>query len=201
MDAAGVFELAPPVSPSGAWTESELFTYHGPPEDSGPPQYGLVAGPKGSLYGATFHGGTYDQGAVVELKRPAPGGSWTTSVIYSFHGDGDGTNPEGGLVVDSKGTIYGSTNSGGLYGCGTVFQLKRVHGAWREKIIYSLDSGAGNPQEANPFGNLILGENGTLYGQGGFGIFQLTPPQRLAAPGLHSPCIKAPFPCSASGSL
>jgi len=148
---------------------------------------GVTAGPNGVLYGIT--GGGYDTsgafGYVFELQPPVPGsgGAWTETVLHTFTGqNGDGSNfvsfpiP----VVTTDRTIYGTTNSGGANGYGTVFELQpplEDGGAWTETILYSF------PASLNPFSesNVIL-VNGVLYGVWGGGaygageVFKLEPP-------------------------
>lgn len=167
-----LFELTPPSSPGGAWTETSVYDFRGPPSDGGLPMGDLAIGQNGSLYGATQNGGTYNLGTVFELTPPAsPGGMWTLNVLYSFHGDGDGINPGGGVVIGANGIIYGTTLSGGALGFGCVFGLELVSGVWEEKVLASMDSGLGNPM------GLALGHNGVLYGQTRYsGIFKASPP-------------------------
>src|ERR1019366_7175442 len=134
----------------GAWTETEVYSFQGPPSDGGFPVGGLAIGKNGSLYGTTQLGGTYDQGTVYELTPPASvGGVWTLTVLYSFHGDGDGIYPGAGVIVAANGVIYGTTTQGGALGLGTVFGLKLVAGAWKEKVLSSLTVGVSDP---NGFG-------------------------------------------------
>jgi uncharacterized repeat protein (TIGR03803 family) len=86
----------------------------------------LIADKKGNLYGTVTAGGTDNDGAIFEL---APDG--TEKVLYSFAGGSDGDYPAGGLLMDKKGDLYGTTsNGGGGYdncsaGCGTAYKLSR----------------------------------------------------------------------------
>jgi hypothetical protein len=148
---------------------------------------------KGNLYGATqfgggkgntcneFYGGNC--GTVFELSPPKQkGGPWTEKVLYSFRGvangqqSGDGANPNGGLVLDSQGVIYGTTYFGGNNqkgtceggvggtGCGTVFALRppsKKGGAWTEKLLHLFNGQDGsNP----PAGAVFGGNDKYLYG-------------------------------------
>jgi hypothetical protein len=103
---------------------------------------------------------------------------------------GDGANPNGGLVLDSKGNVYGTTNIGGyqggqcgMAGCGAAFELKsptKAGGAWTEKVIYRFDVQDG----ASPAAGVVFGVNGDLYGtafaggiSGNGAVFDLVPPE------------------------
>jgi len=88
----------------------------------------------GNLYGTQTTGGDYNYGAIFEI--PCSGGSCSTpNTLYSFMGGSDGAYPQGGLVVDGNGNLYGTTYSGGqancvfdssgkknILGCGVVFE-------------------------------------------------------------------------------
>jgi uncharacterized repeat protein (TIGR03803 family) len=47
----------------------------------------------------------------------------TQRVLHHFGHGFDGSSPNGGLIFDSVGNIYGTTSEGGLDGSGTVFEL------------------------------------------------------------------------------
>src|SRR5579862_1954433 len=74
--------------------------------------------------------------------------------IYSFSGAPDGAIPYAGLV-DVKGTLYGTTSTGGLGG-GVIFKITP---SGVEKVLYSFKTGEPN----SPIAPLIL-VNGALYG-------------------------------------
>src|SRR5208282_4101595 len=82
-----------------------------------------------------------------------------------------GASPQGGLIMDSAGNLYGTTLNGGSnycseIGCGTVFRLSSNGGA--EAIIHRF-TGYTNGDGSNPSGALIMDDAGHLYGttQGG----------------------------------
>jgi uncharacterized repeat protein (TIGR03803 family) len=82
-------------------------------------------------------------------------------VIYSFTGGKDGGDPATQLSFDSSGKAYGTTVTGGGFGCGTVFQLTPSGGDWQLSTLYSFtcfDDGK------NPYGGVILDASGNLYG-------------------------------------
>jgi uncharacterized repeat protein (TIGR03803 family) len=136
-------------------------------------QGGLIADSSGALYGTTTFGGSASGGDVFKLAPPAaPGASWTESVLHSFTGGNDGEIPDGSLVFDSHGNLYGTTQLGGLEGQGVIFQLVppvEAGGDWTEHILYSSYYGE---FEAG----LNIDASGTLYGSTLYDIFQLVPP-------------------------
>jgi uncharacterized repeat protein (TIGR03803 family) len=193
LGCGAVFELSPPAQKGGAWTEKILYSF--PNSKRGYVPWGnLVFDKSGNLYGSTIYGGdrgtTCDLfyggqcGVVFELSPPkTKGGKWTEKVLHSFKGVapgaqfGDGANPNGGLVLDSNGAVYGATYSGGNnncnyedeVGCGTAFELmppSTKGGAWTEKQLHVFTAGGDG---ASPNGGLILAANGALYGTGGGG--------------------------------
>jgi uncharacterized repeat protein (TIGR03803 family) len=103
------------------------------------------------------------------------------SVLHNFNSNGtDGAYPQAGLVIDTVGNLYGTTNNGGTSGFGTVFELTpAADGSWTEKVLHSFGSGADG---ANPQAGLIFDAAGNLYGttyEGGTNLygtaFELTP--------------------------
>jgi uncharacterized repeat protein (TIGR03803 family) len=73
---------------------------------------------KGNLYGTTLKGGSASGGTVFEVDA-----SGKESVLHQFTDVPDGMTPFGGLIIDKKGTLYGTTEHGGDLGFGTVFKL------------------------------------------------------------------------------
>src|ERR1700722_14876708 len=89
------------------------------------------------------------------------------SSLYSFGShSADGANPVGGLVLDPRGNLYGTTYYGGAnsctgLGCGTVFKITTKH---KEKVLYSFCSQANCADGQYPSAGLVLGKRGKLYG-------------------------------------
>jgi uncharacterized repeat protein (TIGR03803 family) len=102
-----------------------LFSFGGG-SDGGYPDAGLIADAKGNLYGTTEFGGADCDGTgngCGTVFKLTPKGKET--VLYSFDGSG-GANPRGGLIVDAKGNLYGTTYVGGAHNRGTVFELEKL---------------------------------------------------------------------------
>jgi hypothetical protein len=187
-----VYELSPPKSRGGQWTYTVLYNFKSG-KDGYLPGGNLVFDSAGNLYGATEFGGgkgtTCDPdyqycGTVFELSPPkTKGGKWTEKVLHSFAGGTDGANPNGGLVLDSKGAIYGTTYIGGYncphnsgQGCGTVFELTpptMKGGTWTENILHRFEI---SKNEANPAAGMTFGGGGYLYGTTVGTVFRLAPP-------------------------
>jgi hypothetical protein len=194
-----VYELSPPQQKDGAWTETILYSF--PTAKQGYlPNGDLVFDRAGNLYGATEFGGgkgtscdPYYQycGAVFELSPPkTKGGKWTEKVLHAFASGTDGANPNGGLVLDSKGAVYGTTFGGGTEGgecgsggCGTAFELKpptKKGGTWTEKQLHVFSVVSDG---ANPDAGVVFGKDGNLFGtayaggtNGDGAVFELVSP-------------------------
>ncbi len=76
----------------------------------------------GSLYGTTPCGGAPEKGNVFKLSKS--GNGWQYSSLYEFTGGADGGDPLGSVAIDTDGTLYGTTNIGGSFGCGVVWMIK-----------------------------------------------------------------------------
>lgn len=117
---AGVFfRLAPGAD--GSWAYQVLHDFDGP-RDGGNPIGQMVSDASGNLYGAA-NLGSYGYGTVFKLT-PKSDGSWRFSLLHDFTGS-DGVYPLG-LVRDSAGHLFGTTNMGGTYGNGVVYELTPV---------------------------------------------------------------------------
>jgi uncharacterized repeat protein (TIGR03803 family) len=183
-----VYELTPPSSPGGAWTETVLHSFSGQTAD-GAPSAELLIGKSGVLYGVTGTNAAGDDGTVFQLKPPAGTGThWRETVLHAFtDSNGDGALPEGVPVFGPHSALYGTTTIGSTNPGGTVYRLvppTSPGGVWTEQVLHSFTGYDGE----TPAGPLALGGDGAIYGAtiyGGTGaapgvIFQLAPP---TAPG------------------
>ncbi len=85
----------------------------------------------------------------------------TENVLYEFGAPNSGADPQGPLVFDAAGNLYGTTQSGGAYGWGTVFQLSPGPGGWTQTELYSFTSGKDG---GAPYAGLAIDAAGNLYG-------------------------------------
>jgi uncharacterized repeat protein (TIGR03803 family) len=171
-----VFELTP--SAGGVWTETILFEFESSGTAGYDPTAGLIFDSSGNLYGGTSGGGRFGGGAAFELS-PTGDGHWTEATLHNF-GDGmDGSFVISSLVLDSAGSLYGTTYAGGPH-FGTAFELSNTGaGGWKEKILHNF---GGGDDASDPDSALILDRAGNLYGTSleggeyGFGtVFEITP--------------------------
>jgi len=191
-----VFELSPPVTSGGNWTESILWSF-GNENDGSMPVAGLIVDKAGNLYGTTSEGGVYTTtvgnfvyglGTAFKLSPPATsGGKWTEAVLWDFGNGADGNAPLASLIMDSGGNLYGTTGNDGVYDGGTAFELSppATSGAnWTEAILRDFGSGTDG---AGPVAGLIMDSQGNLYGTTAVGglygstdtggtAFELSPP-------------------------
>lgn len=175
-----VFNLRPPVNTSadvlGNWTETVLYRFAGG-GNGALPVGDLVFDRSGNIYGTTASGGSSQQGTVYELTPS--NGNWNESILWNFAGGSDGGQPAGGVIFNSAGNLYGTTQAGGAYGYGSVFQLSRTQSGWSQNTLYSFQN---HTDGANPEGALLFDPSGNLYGTtasngpgGGGTVFKLTP--------------------------
>ena len=149
--AFGVMSLvAAPASHAQSYTV--LYSFAGGPNDGAGPNGDLVEDANGNFFGTTWRGGLADLGTVFELDS-----SGHETILHNFTGAADGSHPDGGLLLDATGNLYGTTVSGGSNGLGTVFALGT------DNVVTSLHSFKGGTDGAQPISRLVS-VNGELYG-------------------------------------
>jgi hypothetical protein len=182
LGAGVVYQLVPSVS--GLWNEHVLHTFVGG-QDGLVPTGNLVMDDSGNLYGATVQGGSGGEGTIFEIQRVSRN-SWKERILHSFSIAGGGQGPNGSLVLDSVGDLYGLTYTGGRPGCvrggcGIAFELSPHMGSWSEKVLTDFSA---NIDGGFPVGGLTRDAAGNLYGvtDSGSGtvayygtVFEITP--------------------------
>ncbi len=159
---------------SSSGQETILHTFTGG-ADGGFPT-GLALDSVGNLYGTTANGGAGSLTGVQEgvVFRLAAAGDF--SVLYSFTGLSDGGAPDGGVVLDKAGNLYGTTYYGGLGypGAGVVFKIDTT-GAYSVLHAFSTSTDGGFPTSS-----VTVDSAGNLYGacpsygpRGGGTVFKL----------------------------
>ena len=98
---------------------------------------------------------------LVAFPLPSSGQSVKFKVLHNFGSSNDGNVPSGPLLPDAHGNLYGGTGGGpGLSGFGVVFALTpRNSGGWNETILHTFAE-----TDGSPWGGLIFGEGGSLFG-------------------------------------
>ncbi len=182
-----VFELQ---NNGGLWTESVLTDF-GNNASVAKPISMLAFDMSGNLYGTLSNDTALCStnkycGAVFEMS-PTQGGGWTQpTYIHQFNQNQapkDGAIPFAGVVLDSAGRLYGTTQSGGTFGKGMVFQLTAdSRGFWNEASYSFCTTTGACPTGSSPDGPVILDSLGNVYGtttvggsvRGGLGtVFQI----------------------------
>jgi uncharacterized repeat protein (TIGR03803 family) len=134
--------------------------------DGAYPTAGLMLDGAGNLYGVTQYGGSgcitsyiTGCGTVFEIASH----NHAEVILHSFLASG-GWAPDGGLIADSAGDLYGTTSSGscldGGGGCGTVFEIAAV--ARKETVLHTF--ARGGDIDGFPKGRLVMDRSGNLYG-------------------------------------
>jgi uncharacterized repeat protein (TIGR03803 family) len=152
------------LDPSGH--ETVLHSFIGYPTDGRDAIAGIVMDASGNLYGTTNQGGLYYRGSVFRLDF-----SGHLTLLYSFGTNSyDGMAPNGSLIMDAAGNLYGTTNYGGSFNEGTVFKLDP---SGHETVLFDFDFNSG--QNLNhgmyPEAGLVMDAAGNLYGttyEGGY---------------------------------
>jgi uncharacterized repeat protein (TIGR03803 family) len=103
-----VYKLSP--SGGGNYTETTLYSFTGG-DDGGEPMGDIAMDAAGNIYGTAAYGGADGFGTVFKLVRSA--GGYTFQLLYTFTGGPDGAIPQGNVVLDSAGNLYGASGDGG----------------------------------------------------------------------------------------
>ena len=125
------------------------------------PMGGLIADSNGNLFGTTFGGGANGDGTVFEIVKTPTGYAATPTTLVSFN-DTNGPLPDGSLIADSNGDLFGTTQSRGSPNDGTVFEIAKTAtgyaGAPTTLVSFNFANGAFAD------GSLMADSNGDLFG-------------------------------------
>jgi uncharacterized repeat protein (TIGR03803 family) len=187
-------QIAPNNANPLAATEAVLYSFKSG-TDGASPFAGLSTDTKGNLYGTTQAGGTTTcdgttVGCGTVFKLTPSGKTYTYATIFRFKNTGaSGATPNGGVIADADGDLYGTATAGGvgctnlgqeIKGCGVVYELKPSGKTYVETLLHSFDNSA--KDGFSPFGGLIRTSAGVLRGTASGGgpngrgiVFKLTP--------------------------
>jgi|HubBroStandDraft_6_1064221.scaffolds.fasta_scaffold00377_18 uncharacterized repeat protein (TIGR03803 family) len=141
--------------------------------NQGSPNGSLTFDAELNLYGTTVNGGLGFGGSVFELTPPTQGVLWNESPpLRTFNPakPSGGLYPGPGLCRNSSGNIYGTTQTGGAYSGGTVFELVPPPPGgtvWTGRGLHSFNPDNGDG--FSPQASLILGSDGNCYGTTAYG--------------------------------
>lgn len=161
-----VFDLS--QTSNGHWYE--LIVHAFGHLNDGTPYGWLTFDANNNIYGTTASGGAHGFGTVFRLTPRPSGSSWIYTDLYDFTGGSDGAQPNGFVIFDAAGNLYGTATTGaitggacGSNGCGTVFELTpNSNGSWSERTLYAFQ---GLPNDGqNPNGGVTFDAAGNLYG-------------------------------------
>lgn len=171
--AGNVFKLAP--NGSGGFVESVLYDFGALASraDGAYPYARLDIDAQGNLYGTTQTGGAHASGTAFKLSAAS---GYAETVLYSFgalSAGADGSRPQGPLLIDAQGNLFGTTAYGGAANRGTVYKLapdSSSASGYTQSVLYSLGSQSGQVDGAYPsLVGLVMDATGNLYGTAGSG--------------------------------
>ncbi len=156
-----LFELA-----AGSSTITTLASFANNTDIGGLPDAGVTMDSNGNLFGTTSSGGAYGGGTVYELAN----GSSTITPLASFGGSTGNTGSGysfSGVVVDSSDNLYGTTEYGGTFNAGTVFEVTTGSGIITNLASFSDEPGSNTG--SIPYAGLVMDGNGNLFGTTSYG--------------------------------
>jgi uncharacterized repeat protein (TIGR03803 family) len=152
--AASVLCVATAIAAQGQ-TFTTLAKFNGS-NGAEPDLMSLIQGADGNLYGTTEAGGSEQAGTIFGLRA-----SGKLTDAHSFAGP-DGSMPYAGLLLASDGNFYGTTGGGGhCGGCGTIFKISP---SGNLTTVYIFCEQTYCPDGRAPYGKLVQGVDGDIYG-------------------------------------
>lgn len=162
--ARAIFQLHPS---SIGWIENPVYLFDNR-NDAAPPEATPILDSAGNLYGTAWAGpGSGPGGRWGGIYKLSPSGIlWLANWLYYFPSNGhfgpglNGAQPNGSLLFDSAGDLYGETPLGGMYDYGVIYKLS--YPQWTESVLWNF---TGGDDGCNPTGQTLLSDaTGNLYG-------------------------------------
>jgi uncharacterized repeat protein (TIGR03803 family) len=152
-----VFEIA--KTSSGYATPITLVSFD--KTNGAYPFAGLIIDANGNLFGTAQQGGASQCSTVFEIARASTGYASTPTTLVDFDCT-SGSGPEGGLIADANGNLFGTTSLGGPSWDGTVFEIVKTSSGYANTptTLASFNGSNGEVLQAG----LIADANGNLFG-------------------------------------
>lgn len=158
---SSVFKIIP--NGTNNWFLTNILVFTNGATQGNEPNGTPILDSSGNVYGTTTLGGKNNQGVIYILVKNSTT-KYTERVLYNF--GPNGTQPIGGLVMDSSRNLYGTTTAGGIKGDGVVYKVTYSGGKYvGETSLHAFNpTGEGTVDGAVPYGALILDSQNYLYG-------------------------------------
>lgn len=182
-----VFRLSPPPNfcPTAScdWKKTTLYEFTGL-VDGEYPLGQITSDQAGNIYGSASNSEKQQyEGSVFEMSPS--GGGWTFNLLYAFPAPPGAGYPDGGVIFDSQGNLWGVAGYGGAdncssddYNCGSIYKLSPSSSGWTETTEFEFNTSTGG----HPIGTLVSDQSGNFYDTldtsgpyGGGSIFQFVP--------------------------
>ena len=123
------------------------------------PVAGVTLDAAGDIFGTTQVGGASNSGTVFEIART--GSTYGAPITLVSLGGSNGAGPEAGVIIDTAGNLFGTTDYGGASGLGIVYEIPNIGSAYGAPIVLAnLTSATGGI----PMGGLTQDAAGDLFG-------------------------------------
>lgn len=157
-----IFKVTAQGKASVVHTFCNLYNVHGHCADGAYPS-SVILDAAGALYGTAEYGGPADMGTVYKLVPNTGAAGWKFIKLHDFSGP-DGGNVMAGLTIDANGVLYGTTETRGAHGAGTLFRLVPSTSHSSGYAFQVLHQFAGGADGAGPRSNVAVDSAGNLYG-------------------------------------
>ncbi|MBV8612935.1 MAG: hypothetical protein JOY66_04080, partial [Acetobacteraceae bacterium] len=153
-----VFEIA--KTPTGyASAPTTLASFNGFNGNS--PDTGLTADANGDLFGTTSDGGANGGGTVFEIAKTPTGYASAPTTLVNFNVP-ELSIPQGNLIIDANGDLFGTRGTDGRSGDGTVFEVAKTPSGYASAPTTLVSFNGANG--VTPFGGLTADASGDLFG-------------------------------------